>query len=301
MGILTQKPFEVILASMKYIVMILLQSVIFAMIDVFAKIAYRTVTVAPFMTLRFAVAVLGSFLVYGKKVIDDFKNVSVKHYIVPALCMGLSINLSNIAIRLTTVTTYSFVRNMSALIAPLLLCIFFHRKYRWYDFVLQISLVTGLYLLCAKGGLSKFGLGEVFAIGTATLIAVSLVFGQDALKYVHSETLSTAQLIAGLLFTFPMGIISGEYFTSDWSLFLTNNVWAIVLFNALIGTLIGYQLQNLAMEHISSKVVGIVQSFYPVCTATLSAIMLGELPNIYGIIGAIIITGVVVFQAILRK
>lgn len=283
---------------MKYVLLIILQSVIFALIDVFAKIAYQTVTVAPFMTLRFSIAVIGALVIYGKKTIPQFKTVELRHYIVPAVCMGTSINLSNIALHLTSATTYAFVRSMAALISPVLLCVFFKRKYKWYDFILQISLATGLYMLCAKGGISNFGWGEVMALGTATLIACSLVFGQDALHYVSSETLLTAQLIVGWILTIPMGIVSGEFFTTDWTLFITNNVWAIVLFNAIIGTLFGYLLQNIALKHISSKTVGIVQSAYPVCTAIVAAVLIGEHPNAIGISGAVIITAVVIIQGL---
>lgn len=283
---------------MEYVLLIILQSVIFALIDVFAKIAYRTVTVSPFMMLRFTSALIGSLIIYGKKTLPEFRKVPVRHYIVPAVCMGASINLSNIALKFTAVTTYAFVRSMSALLAPLLLCIFFNRKYKWYDFILQISLTIGLYLLCAKGGISKLGWGELMALGTASLIACSLVFGQNALSYVSSETLLTAQLFFGWILTFPMGIVSGEFLSADWSLFLTNNVWLIVLFNAFVGTLFGYLLQNIALKHISSKTVGIVQSAYPVCTAVIAAIILGELPNTLGIIGALIITTVVIIQGL---
>lgn len=285
---------------MLYILLVVLQSTIFALVDVFAKLAYKTVSYTCFQTLRFLIAVSLSFAVYGKKIIKDFRNVSLKHYIVPSLCMGIAVNLCSIALNYTTATTYSFIRNMNALITPLFLTVFFGRKYKSYDFILQITLVAGLYLLCAKGGLSDFGLGEILAIIVAILLSCSIVFGSDAVKYVSSETLSTSQFIAGMIFGFPLGFMTRQYITTDWSVFLNSKIILLLLFNAVMGAFVGYLLQNIAIKHLSAKVVGIVQCTYPVATATFAALILNERLTTAGLIGAGLITAVVFAQALLR-
>lgn len=286
---------------MKYALLIILQSIIFALIDVFAKIAFKTVSVAPFMTARFVIATLGSFILYGKTIINDLKTTNIKHYLLPSICMGSAINFSNIALNVIPATTYSFIRSMSSIIGPVLLCIFFKRKYKFYDFIIQISLVVGLYLLCAKGGLTGSFKGELLAVFVSTLIAISIVFGSDAVKYVHSQTLSATQLLAGLIISIPCGLISHNYGLHDFSLLLDKQIIEILLFNAIIGTLFGYLLQNIALEHISSKTVGIVQDAYPVFTAIAAFIFLNEKLSVLGIIGSAIITICVVAQSLIKE
>lgn len=285
---------------MKSVLLIILQSIIFALIDVFAKIALKSVPVFTFMSLRFAIAALGASVVFGKKVFPEMKKIKLKYYILPALCQGLAINLSNVALKLTAATTYSFVRSMGALIPPVILCIFYGRKYKKIDFILQVSLLIGLYLLVAKGGFSGFGIGELLSCFVALLCALSLVFAGDSLKYVHSETISTMQIFCGLAISIVFGVTTKAYGQTDVNVLTSSKIILILLFNGLFGTVLGYSLQNIALKKVSAKVVGIAQCAYPVCTAAAAFIILNERMTTTGIIGATIIMACVVTQSILK-
>ncbi len=280
-----------------YSLLIVLQSVIFACIDVFGKIAFGYVSVEAFLSLRFLIAALVLFLLYGKTTIKELKTVNFRHYLIPALCLSVSIIFSNKAIKITEATSYSFIRNLTSLIVPMLMCVFFHRKYTLFDLGLQLSLVSGLYLLCAKGGLSGFGPGEILALAAAVLIAVTLVWGADSVNYVSSTTLTTVQMTLGFVLISIYGLLNGSLIHSSYVNFLIPKVILILLFNSLIGTVVGYLIQNIALKHISSKVVGIVQSVYPVATFALAHILLGENLNTAGLIGAITIIICVIAQS----
>lgn len=280
-----------------YSLLIVLQSIIFACIDVFGKIAFRYVSVESFLSIRFLLATAVLFFFYGKTTVKELKNVSAKHYLLPALCLSVSIIFSNIAIRITEATAYSFIRNLTALIVPMLMCIFFHRKYTVFDLILQFSLIIGLYLLCAKGGLSGFGKGEFLALGASVLVAITLVWGADSVNYVSSTTLTTVQMGLGFVLISIYGIINGSLLHSSYTNFLMPKVILILLFNSLIGTVVGYMIQNVALKHISSKVVGIVQSAYPVATFAFAHFLLGENLNITGLSGAVIVIVCVVVQS----
>ena len=280
-----------------YSFLIVLQSIIFALIDVFGKIAFTYVDVVPFLVFRLGIATLVLLLLYGKTTIKEFRTVNPKYYLVPAICLASSIIISSVAIRITAATTYSFIRNLTALIVPMLMCIFFKRKYTLFDLILQTVLLTGLYLLCVKGSLSKFGLGEILALGAAFLISINLVWGADSVKHVSSMTLTTAQMGVGFIFVVIYGFASGNLQTASYQNFLIPKVILIVLFNSLVGTVIGYMIQNIALKHISSKVVGIVQSVYPVATFTAAHFLIGENLNTMGLIGAGLILACVVVQS----
>ena len=57
-----------------------------------------------------------------------------------------------------------------------------------------------------------------------------------------------------------------------------------------------YLLQNVALMHIPAKQVGIVQCLYPIATAAIAFIVLGEKLSWMGILGAIIITVCVLLE-----
>ena len=280
-----------------YSLLIVLQSLIFALIDVFGKIAFGYVDVIPFLAMRFGIATIVLLLLYGKKTFKELKTVSPRHYLIPAICLASSIIISNIAITRMAATTYSFIRNLTALIVPMLMCIFFKRKYTVFDLVLQSVLMVGLYLLCAKGGLSGFGFGEVLALCAAILISITLVWGADSVKYVSSTTLTTAQMGIGFIAIVIFGLVGNNLQTASYQNFLMPKIILIVLFNSLIGTVIGYMIQNVALKHISSKVVGIVQSVYPVATFAAAHFLIGENLSTAGLIGAALILSCVVVQS----
>ena len=280
-----------------YSLLIVLQSIIFAFIDVLGKIAFKYVDVVPFLAMRFCIATMVLLLLYGKTTMKEIKTVSPRHYLIPAICLSTSIIMSNIAIRITAATTYSFVRNLTALIVPMLMCVFFKRKYTVFDLVLQTVLVVGLYLLCIKGGASKFGFGEVLALGAAVLVSITLVWGADSVKFVSSTTLTTVQMGLGMITITVFGLLGEKIQNASYANFLMPKVILILLFNSLIGTVVGYMIQNIALKHISSKVVGIVQSAYPVATFITAHFMIDEDLNALGLIGAVLVLGCVVTQS----
>lgn len=284
-----------------YSLLVILQCLIFALIDVFGKIAYQYVSVASFITIRFLIATLLIFALYGKTIISDFKNGGFKYCIFPGLSLSVSVIFSCIGIKLATVTSYSFIRCTSCIMAPILLCIFSHRKYTLFDLVLQSSLLVGLYLLCAKGGLDKFGAGEILAFLAAILVACTLVYGSDAVKHVSPRTLSAVQMMFGLIISIPYGLITKQYAQTDFSLYLTWNVMGPVLFNGIVGTCVVYSLQNISLAHVSPKIVGIFQSAYPVFAALVAFIVLGERLSGAGLIGVTIILACVLVQGLINE
>lgn len=75
--------------------------------------------------------------------------------------------------------------------------------------------------------------------------------------------------------------------------------WIYLLYAAAGCTVGGYMLQNIALEHISAKQVGIVQCLYPIATALAAFFVLGETLSPAGIAGAVIITLCVLLENIL--
>ena len=65
-------------------------------------------------------------------------------------------------------------------------------------------------------------------------------------------------------------------------------------------TIGGYMLQNVALEHISAKTVGVAQSLYPIAAAIACAV-LGETLSAAGTVGAAILLACVILEDLFVK
>ena len=278
----------------QYIFMIVLQSILYGSMDIISKQVYDRMPVYCFLFLRYVLATILMLLIWNNTILQELKSVPITRYLVPAVCMSCAFIFSNMALKFTAATNVSFIRSLSAILAPLLLVIFYKHQYRKHDVVLQIMMVIGLYLLCAKGGLHRFGIGEVLSFIAALLVAGSLVFGKTSLDYIGAKTLSFVQTVFAIFVCGIMSVCTGSM--SYMAAGVDGTIIAALIYAATACTIGGYMLQNVALQHISSKAVGIVQSIYPIATAIMAYFILNEKLSMMGIIGAFIIGGCVVAE-----
>ena len=280
--------------TQRYIMYIVLQSILYGYMDIVTKQAYQIMSAQCFLFLRYLLAALIMIVLWGKQIKEELLRVPVSKYIVSGLCMSSAFIFSNLALQFTAATNMSFIRSLSALIVPILAFVFYKQKFKKTEPILMLCMLVGLYLLCARGGLNSFGLGEILAFTAATLVAGALVFGKGALEHVSAKTLSFVQAILAVIFCGIVAAVSGKlgdvvYVTSPRIIFS--------MFYAAVGcTIIGYMLQNIALQHVSAKKIGIVQCLYPISTALFAFMFLSERLSFAGIIGAVVIVGCIVAE-----
>lgn len=277
-----------------YIGMIVLQSILYGITDVVSKQAYATMSVYAFLFLRSLLAMVIMLALWHRQIFAELRQVPVRRYLLPALCMSTFFIFGNIALLFTTATNMSFIRSLSTLLVPVLGLIFYRQRLKKTEIVLLFGMLLGLYLLCAKGGLSRLGLGEVFALIAALLVAGSLVFGKSALACISARTLSFVQALLATFFCLTAALLSGSL--GDVVHIAAPKILLSVLYAAIGCSLLGYLLQNIALAHISAKEVGIVQCLYPIATAAIAFLVLGERLSPSGLFGAGIITVCVILE-----
>lgn len=282
----------------KYALLIVIQSVLYGIVDIVSKRIYQDISVYLFLLLRYILATLIMLCLWNKQILKDIKSTPLRKYVVPGVCMSLAFIVSNLALRFTAATNMSFIRSLSALIVPLLSLVFYKQKYAKKEPILHCLILIGLYLLCSKGGLNRFGLGEVLSLLSATLIASSLVFGKSSLTYVSSKTLSFVQTLFSMVFCGCMTVIAHGY--KDVGSAMQPDIIPLI-FAAAGFTIAGYMLQNIALLHISAKQVGVVQCLYPIVTAVIAFFVFDEQLSLLGIAGAIIISICVMLENLLPE
>ena len=266
--------------------LILLQSLFYGFGDPISKIAYEVTPVYTLLTLRYSIAFFVLVPFFGRRIIKTVRTVPLRTWLIPGLCIGMAYLVGNVALSLSSATSIAFIRSLSVVLTPALAFMFYRARFRWQHIALQILSVFGLYLLCARGGLSGFGPGEALELCDAILRAAALVFSLRSLDSIDSVSLTALQagcsavLAAIACFMFEGGLNVQT---------ITPLAWAIILYLAITCTLLGYLLQNIAMTRISDRAVALLQCTAPVMTAFFAFILLGEKLSAAGIIGSVII------------
>lgn len=278
--------------------LIVLQSIVYGFGDPISKIAFEVTPVYTMMTVRYSIAFAVCFLLFGKRIIETVKTVPAKAWLIPGCCIGLSYVLNNVALSLTDATSVAFLRSLSVVITPVFAFLFFKNRFRWQHLLIQILVIPGLYLLCVRGGLSGFGMGEILALAAAALMAGALIFSKSYIEMVAPESMTA--LMAGC--SAVLAFVGSLFFEGGLQLENTTpTAWLIILYLAIICTFLGFLMQNYALTGIDGRKVSLIQCLCPVMTAVFSFMMLGEKLSLEGMIGALIIIACVAAGSVLEE
>ncbi|MBE6026876.1 MAG: EamA/RhaT family transporter, partial [Clostridiales bacterium] len=224
--------------------------------------------------------------------------VPVRAWLIPGFCIGMSYVLNNVALSLTDATSVAFLRSLSVVITPVFAFLFFKNRFRWQHLLIQILVIPGLYLLCARGGLSGFGLGEILALTASALMAGSLVFSKRYIEMVDPASMTV--LMAGC--SAIMAFAGCLFFEGGFHLENTTpTAWLIIIYLAVLCTFLGFLMQNLALTKIDGRKVSLIQCLCPVMTAVFSFMILGEKLSPAGMIGALIIIACVAAGSVMEE
>ena len=277
---------------------ILLQNTLYGFGDPISKAAYEVLPVYSLLSVRYSIALAFLLLVFGRRIYHGLRACSPRDWLLPALCMGGAYVFGNIALELTAATSVAFLRSLSTVMTPLLVLVLYRRGFGKKHVPILVLSVFGLYLLCGRGGLSGFGLGEVMALITALLLSGALIFGENALDRVDAVTLTAVQTAASV----AMALVCALAFERGIHLEAAQPVhWAIIVYLALACTVAGYLLQNAALESLSSRLVALLQCVCPVMTALFSFLLLGERLSAAGLAGAALLLGCVAAETLMQE
>ena len=270
----------------KYIVFILIQSLVYGIGNPLTKIAFETITPMWCLTFRFIIAFAVIFLLGRETIKAELKEQPVGSYLPAGICMALAYIFCNLALNWTSAVNVGFLMSLPIIFVPVLEKIILQKPYPKQFIFLQIAVLAGLYLLCSNGGSFVFRTGDIFAVLTAVMIAGALVFGEKSLQSLSVVSISAVQLgITAVLST------AGALLFDSVSLIpaISIEALAIVLYLAFFCSCLAYMLQNEALKHLKSATVSLLQCTQPIMTALVAFLMLGEELTASGIAGGGII------------
>ncbi len=280
-----------------FIALVVLQTVIFGFGNVLTKIAYSDITPLWCLVLRFSLALAVFGALFGRRIVRQLRQVSVRSWLPAAVCMALSYIACNVALDLTTATNVGFLVALPVVFAPLLSSLVNRKRYPVAFLPFQGAVVVGLFLLCGNGGTLTFGLGEALALLSSVALAGALVLGERGLENLDVCTVAGTQIAATLVISLAFALVAEPVVNIAA---VTPLAWGTIAFLALASTCLTFFLQNKALTVLKSSTVSLLLTGEPVFTAVFSLPMLGEMLDGRGFAGAAIIVVAVVCATMLE-
>lgn len=270
----------------KYIIFILLQSLLYGLGNPLTKIAFTSITPLWCLAFRFSLAFIIFAIFFGTRLKEQLQTLSAGQYLPAGLCMAAAYISCNLALEGTTATNVGFIMSLSVIFAPLLSIVILQRPYRLTHLPIQLCVILGMYLLCSNGGAFEFNKGDLWALLTAVSVTGALVFGEKSLRLTDAVTISAIQTFITAVISIVCALLFDEAAVIPK---IQPAAWAVVIYLAVTCTCLAYFLQNAALKFLPASLVSILQCTQPVLTAAASYLLLTEKLTLTGISGAVII------------
>ncbi|SHE36872.1 EamA-like transporter family protein [Marinitoga hydrogenitolerans DSM 16785] len=233
-----------------------------------------------FLTMRFAIASLLSFLIWKKQ--------SFKHGVIIGIFIALGFITQTIGLTLTTASKSGFITSLYIIMVPFFSYLIEKEKAHMNHIIALPLAAIGSYLL--SGGISGFNLGDFLTVICAIAFALSMVYITKYSK-VEKETsllgyqfLIVAVLNGILSFTKPIHI--------TWSMFGT------AMFTALFATIFATLIQLKYQKVVSTNTTAFIFVGEPIFAMLSAYIFLGERMNTQQIIGALILLSALIIASV---
>ncbi|MBI3740982.1 MAG: EamA family transporter [Chloroflexi bacterium] len=162
-------------------------------------------------------------------------------------------------------------------------------------FALMLTL-TGVVLVARAYDLRQFQLnpiGLVAGLGTGIAFAAYSLLGRLATRNYSAWTAMLYAFVFGALFLLPLNFFSRDFFP----LRAMPDGWLVLLFLALVPTLVGFGSFTIGLSYLPASVVSLLNAIEPVLTALAAFIVFGETLDALQIFGA----GMILISVILLR
>ncbi len=140
-------------------------------------------------------------------------------------------------------------------------------------------------------GLSVF-IGNLFFLGATFGGIMMVVYNKKLSGKVHPYTFTSLQFFIGSLFFIPFMIPE----LHNWSFAeLNERSWVGIIYGVFFSSALAYFAHNYALTKMSAQETGIFSYIMPIASVAVAIPLLGEFPDIFFIVGAVLICIGIVF------
>ena len=275
----------------KSVIYLLIYAVILAMGHILQKMVLNCgVDRFVFAFIRIATGfVIITPLLLGKKYrpVPVIKK-NIRHFIVLGVCFsGIGILLKLWGLSHTTATNAAFIMSLSSVAAVMFAFLLLKEKTYKRFYAIVLMMIGGVYLVTTGGVQLLPRIGDIIIFVLAFLIGFMQVYGKRVLKTLSVLEISFGRSMVGMLF---LGSLIPIFSPRGFSTIPSFPVLLLVMANGVtFSSSIMLFYKALQVEGASNT--GMFALLVPVFTAGLGYSLLGELLNIYQVIGGLIILG----------
>ena len=253
---------------------------------VFNKIGLGTMSAFNMLAVRFLLAFILLFALFGKKVVQKLDRRTVLGGVLVGFIFFGVMSCEMLALRTVNSGTVSLLENLAIIIVPLLESAIHRTRPKAMSLLCAAIAVCGVALLTGGGGGFHLGIGECIALLSAFLYAVGIIAIDRtshkadgfALGVLEVGFLGLYALIASFLFEAPR-------------LPQTGGEWGIIAALAVVCTGFGYTLQPVAQSRIDAGRASLFCALSPAFATIFGAVLLHERVEPLGYVGIVLILG----------
>lgn len=253
-----------------------------------------------FLTIRFFIAFILSSIIFIKKMIKIDKK-TLKYGIMLGVLLYAHYAFQTVGLNYTTVSKSAFVTGFNVVLVPVFSTLLMKKSPNKKTVISTIIAFIGLAMLTLNENVSGINIGDIYIFVSAVLFAFYIILVGKYAANVEPISLAIIQLgIVSLLslitsFAFESPTIPTNY-----------NAWVNIIILSVVCTSGAYIVQNVAQKFTSPTHTALIYTGEPVFAAIFGYIILGELLNTKGTIGAVLILcGMLLtevdFKALLNK
>lgn len=251
--------------------------------------------------LRFLVAAILSLplLIYKKTFLKSWE------YILKALLasgfLSATLLFQNIGLNYTTVARSGFITTLYTLFIPLLMMMFFKKRYHYVFWILTATAIFGMLLLCNLN-FNDFNIGDLFTLVCAIFAAIHIIYIGEITQHIGSAVeFNFLQIFfVGIEATIIALVIKGpiNIFTS-----LNGKATAVfgILFLGILSSMFAFTVQVIAQRKVKPHIAGLIFLLESPIAAFFGYLVFKESMSVTNIIGACLILISVILVPVLQN
>lgn len=258
----------------------------------------RLSTIDPILlaSFRMLVAVLFLLPFYFRELKRDhqgavpFSPAELKPVLVPGLLLGLHFIAWIYGARMVPAANASLIVNLTPIVMPFFVYFSVRERVNLPEAAGSLIAIMGCFLL-ARGDFSldrRYFLGDLIIFGAMLAFAFYQVFAKKRMTGLW-RYMVPLYLIGGL-FCLLIALFTGASFR-NW----TGGDWTAIFGLALLSTIGGHSIFNLAMKHLRGQIVSVFHTTQFIYAGIMAFLILGEVPSkSFFFVAPVILTGLLI-------
>lgn len=256
---------------------------------VVVKDAVEKMSVADFLTWRFALAAL-AMLVIRPRSVARLGAAGRRAGAVVGVALGAGYLLQTVGLQHTSAAVSGFITGMFVVLTPLGAAVLLRQLPSASAWLAVAVATVGLGLLSLHG--FSVGYGELLTLGCAAAFALHIVgLGRWASSY-DAFGLAVVQLLVTTLMCLAIALPGGMHVPPDGS------VWVALGITALGATALAFVVQTWAQAHLSPTRAAVVMTMEPVFAGVFAVVVAGESLGWRTLLGAALVLAAMVLTEV---